>query len=171
MPPNGQGLTALVMLNILETFDLASLEPLGPERFHLMLEAARMAYAVRDTHIADPAHMRVAVGGADRQGVRQTLAAKIDRAKRVPLPTAPTPGSDTVYLTVVDRDRKAVSFINSLYSGFGVGICSREDRRDAQQPRRRLRARSRPSEHARARASGRCTPSSRRWRCGTAAAT
>ena len=55
IPPNGQGLTALVMLNILENFDLAALDPLGPERFHLVLEAARLGFAVRDTHIADAA--------------------------------------------------------------------------------------------------------------------
>ena len=54
IPPNGQGLTALVMLNILENFDMATLDPLGPERFHLMLEAARIGFAVRDTHIAEP---------------------------------------------------------------------------------------------------------------------
>ena len=53
IPPNGQGLTALVMLNILENFDLAALDPLGPERFHLVLEAARLGFAVRDSHIAD----------------------------------------------------------------------------------------------------------------------
>ena len=61
IPPNGQGLTALVMLNILENFDVAALDPLGPERFHLVLEAARLGFGVRNTHIADPAHMRVAV--------------------------------------------------------------------------------------------------------------
>ena len=49
------------MLNILENFDLAALDPLGPERFHLVLEAARLGFAIRDTHIADAAHMRVAV--------------------------------------------------------------------------------------------------------------
>ena len=61
LPPNGQGLTALVLLNILERFDLAALDANGPDRFHIMLEAARMAYAVRDTHIADPAFMRASV--------------------------------------------------------------------------------------------------------------
>jgi gamma-glutamyltranspeptidase/glutathione hydrolase len=124
LPPNGQGLTALVMLNILEHFELAALAPLGPERFHLMLEAARIAFAVRDTHIADPAHMRIEVGALNDKAFAKSLAGKIDPARRVPLPRTPTPGSDTVYLTVVDRDRTAVSFINSLYSGFGSGICT-----------------------------------------------
>ena len=106
LPPNGQGLTALVLLNILEHFDIARSMPLGPERLHLALEAARIAFAVRDTHIADPRHMRVAGRGAARQGFRQEARGKLDRSdKRVPLPKAPTPGSDTVYLTVVDRDR------------------------------------------------------------------
>src|SRR5262245_64331427 len=52
------------------------------------------------------------------------LASLIDMKKRAKLPSAPTPGNDTVYLTVVDRDRTAVSFINSLYSSFGLGICT-----------------------------------------------
>src|SRR5215472_1546127 len=61
LPPNGQGLIALVLLNILENFDLASLDPNGAERLHIALEAARLAHAVRDTHMADPVFMRVAV--------------------------------------------------------------------------------------------------------------
>jgi gamma-glutamyltranspeptidase/glutathione hydrolase len=124
IPPNGQGLTALVMLNILENFDLAALDPLGPERFHLMLEAARLAFAVRDSHIAEPSFMRVKVADLIDKGFAQKLARLIDMRKCVTLPSAPTPGSDTVYLTVVDRDRMAVSFINTLYSQFGVGICT-----------------------------------------------
>ncbi len=126
IPPNGQGLTALVMLNILENFDLAALDPLGPERFHLVLEAARLGFAVRDSHIADAAHMRVSVPDLLDKAFAKKLAAKIDPTKRARLPSAPTPGSDTVYLTVVDRDRMAVSFINSLYSNFGVGICTEQ---------------------------------------------
>jgi gamma-glutamyltranspeptidase/glutathione hydrolase len=124
MPPNGQGLTALVLLNILENFDLAALEPLGPDRFHLVLEAARMAYAVRDTHIAEPSFMRVSAAALNDKAFAKKLAGRIDRGKRAPLPSAPVPGGDTVYLTVIDRDRRAVSLINSLYSAFGTGICS-----------------------------------------------
>ena len=124
IPPNTQGLTALVTLNILENFDLSQLDPLGPERFHLMLEAARMGFAVRDTHIAEPSRMRVPAMALNDKAFAKTLAAKLDRTKRVPLPTAPTPGGDTVYLTVVDRDRRAISIINSLYSSFGTAICT-----------------------------------------------
>jgi gamma-glutamyltranspeptidase/glutathione hydrolase len=124
LPPNGQGLTALVLLNILENFDLAALDPLGPERFHIQLEAARLAFAVRDSHIAEPSHMRVTAAALNDKAFARTLAGKLDRSRRVPLPAAPTPGSDTVYLTVVDRERRAVSLINSLYSSFGSGICT-----------------------------------------------
>jgi gamma-glutamyltranspeptidase/glutathione hydrolase len=124
IPPNGQGLTALVLLNILENFDVAALDPIGPERFHLVLEAARLAYAVRNTHVADAAYMRVAVADLLDKGFAKRLAAKIDLKRRARLPAAPAPGNDTVYLSVVDRDRMAVSFINSLYSNFGTGICT-----------------------------------------------
>ena len=124
LPPNGQGVTALVLLNILENFDLAALDPLGPERFHIVLEAARMAFAVRDTHVADPACMRASVPTLLDKAFAKKLAGKIDRSRRVALPDVAAPGGDTIYLSVVDRDRMAVSFINSLYSGFGVGICT-----------------------------------------------
>lgn len=124
LPPNGQGLTALVLLNILERFDFAGLDPTGPERFHLALEAGRLGYAVRDTHIADPAFMRMSVPALLDKRFAGELAERIDRSKRVPLPSAPAPGSNTVLVTVVDRDRMAVSIINSLYSPFGVGIAT-----------------------------------------------
>jgi gamma-glutamyltranspeptidase / glutathione hydrolase len=124
LPPNTQGLTALVLLNILERFDLAALDPLGADRLHLAVEAARLAYAVRDTHIADPATMRASVPALIDKQFADALAGRIDPARRVPLPSAPSPASDTVYLTVVDRDRMAVSLINTLFSTFGVGICS-----------------------------------------------
>jgi gamma-glutamyltranspeptidase/glutathione hydrolase len=123
LPPNGQGFVALTMLNILENFDIAALDPVGPERTHLMLEAARIAFALRDTHLADPAHMRMAVGDLIDKNFAKKLSGQIDPAKRS-APSVPARGSDTVYLTVVDRDRTAVSFINSLYSSFGIGICT-----------------------------------------------
>jgi gamma-glutamyltranspeptidase / glutathione hydrolase len=124
IPPNGQGLTALVMLNILEQFDLKLLDPVGPERFHLMLEVARLGFAVRDTHIADAAHMRTSIVDLLDKNWATKLASLIDMKKRSKFPAAPVPGSNTVYLSIVDRDRMAVSFINSLYSSFGTGICT-----------------------------------------------
>jgi len=126
LPPNTQGLTALVLLNILERFDLAALDPLGPDRFHLALEAARLAYAVRDAHVADPAFMRAAVPSLLDKRFAAELAGRIGRARRMPHASAPSLGSDTVYLTVVDRDRMVVSLINTLFSHFGVGICTQE---------------------------------------------
>src|ERR1700683_312458 len=78
LPPNSQGLVALVLLNILEHFDLASLDPDGPERLHIALEAARMAFAVRDAHVADPAFMRVSAASLIDKGFAGALANKID---------------------------------------------------------------------------------------------
>ena len=124
LPPNGQGLAALVLLNILEPFELAALEASGAERLHIQLEAARLAYAVRDTHIADPDFMRMSVPALLDKAFARGLADRIDRRKRVPLPKAPAPGSHTVLVTVVDRDRTAVTLINSLFGTFGVGMAT-----------------------------------------------
>ncbi len=122
IPPNGQGITALVILNILEQFDLASLGLNSAERFHLEVEASRLAYAMRDQHVADPATMVTAVSKLLDKGFAKTMAGMIDPQKRTPRLVPPPPGSDTVYLTVVDKDRTAVSFINSVYHSFGSGI-------------------------------------------------
>ncbi len=124
LPPNTQGMTALVILNILERFALAELDPAGPERLHLMLEASRIAYAVRDAYVADPAFMRSSVEALIGKVYAGRLAAQIDPARRIALPPVPAPESNTVYLTVVDRDRTAVSLINSLYSSFGAAIAT-----------------------------------------------
>jgi gamma-glutamyltranspeptidase / glutathione hydrolase len=124
LPPNGQGVTALVLLDILERFDLAALDPLGPERLHLALEAGRLAYGVRDTYVADPAYLRFPVEALLDKGYAGKLAARIRRDACVPLRPSPLPPGNTVYVSVVDRDRTAVSIINSLYSQFGCGIAT-----------------------------------------------
>ena len=124
LPPNGQGVTALVLLNILEQLDLKRLDPMGAQRLHLALEAARLAFGVRNTHVADADHMREPVTGLLDKVFAQRLAKLLDPGRRMALPRSPMPSGDTVYLTVVDRDRMAVSLINSLYSGFGTGICT-----------------------------------------------
>jgi gamma-glutamyltranspeptidase/glutathione hydrolase len=124
LPPNGQGLTALVLLNILEQFDLGALDPTGAERFHLALEAARLAYGLRDSQVADPAHMQTKVPALLDKEFARKRARQIDPGRRTPLPQVPIPVGDTVYVTVVDRDRMAVSLINSLYHNFGSGIAT-----------------------------------------------
>lgn len=126
LPPNGHGVTALVILNILENFDFTGLNPLGPERFHLEMEAARTAYAIRDLFVADPEHMTMSVEELVSKDYAARLAARIDPNARIPDLTTHglSPNSDTVYLTVVDAEGRAVSLINSLYRGFGVGVCT-----------------------------------------------
>ncbi len=123
-PPNGQGITALLGLNILEGFDLAGQDPLGPERFHLMVEAMRLAFADTRWYVADPATSKVPVAellSADYAAKRRALidparaTADVERG-------SPVAGSDTVYFCVVDGRGNACSFINSNYMGFGTGM-------------------------------------------------
>jgi gamma-glutamyltranspeptidase / glutathione hydrolase len=128
LPPNGQGIIALVILGILEHFDLANMDPLGPERFHLEMEAARIAYTVRDKFVTDPGYMDVCHSGLIGDDYISELAKQISVDKRMDaMPEASlAPQTDTVYLTVVDKDGLAVSFINSLFSDFGSGIIAPE---------------------------------------------
>eukprot|EP00903_Cladosiphon_okamuranus_P002457 g2455.t1 len=128
LPPNGQGVIALLILGILERFDLETLDPLGPERFHLEMEAARLAYAVRDRFVTDPGYMDVCHTRLIGSDYIDQLAAQVSREKRMTaLPqSALAPQTDTVYLSIVDKDGLAVSFINSLFSDFGSGIVAPE---------------------------------------------
>ncbi len=126
LPPNGQGFIALVMLGLLERFDLTGLDPFGAERFHLELEAGRIAYSIRDRFLADPAAMPHSPEELLSDAYLDRLAARIDRKGRladIP-PALLGPGSDTIYLTVVDEEGLAVSLINSVYHSFGAGICA-----------------------------------------------
>ncbi len=124
-PPNGQGATAILMLNILSHFDISGLDPLGAERAHIEAEAAKLAYEARNRFIADADHTE----RLDHMRASETaaaLAARIDprRAMAAPAPPGGTTHKDTIYITVVDRDRMAVSLIYSIFHGFGSGIAS-----------------------------------------------
>ena len=123
-PPNGQGLIALVLLNVLAGMDLARHGPLSAERLHLEIEAIRLAYQDRNAFLADPAQADVPVDHLLSDRHAETLRAAIDPERALAeLPPSRLPAhADTVYLTVVDRDRTAVSFINSLYHSFGSGL-------------------------------------------------
>ena len=126
IPPNGQGLAALMMLNIMETFALGSKDYgfASARALHAMIEAKKLAYADLVKYIGDPRGRTVPVG---------TLLSKEHTAERAKLidpdhancevTTGTLPGAgDTTYLSVVDRDGNMVSLIQSNYSGFGSGI-------------------------------------------------
>ena len=123
LPPNGQGIAALEMLNILEGFDLKSLGHNSAEYLHLLVEAKKLAFADRDAYYADPDKVKVPVDKliSKEYGERQRRRIDANRAGK-----AVTPGlleqGDTIYLTVVDKDRNCVSFINSLFHSFGSGL-------------------------------------------------
>ncbi len=124
-PPNGQGATAILLLNILREFDIASMDPLGAERIHIEAEATKLAYDARNRLIADPDHTaRLDHMLSADTAVR--LAALINPARAMPDPAPLTEAvhKDTIYITVVDRDRMAVSLIYSIFHSFGSGIAS-----------------------------------------------
>jgi gamma-glutamyltranspeptidase/glutathione hydrolase len=123
-PPNGQGFIALIMLNILEGFDLASLDPSSAQRLHLEIEAGRLGFKQRDRYFNDPGQSAAMIDGylAKDYADRQRKLIHLDRAmSQSEVSTLPAQ-SDTVYLSVVDRDGNAVSFINSLFRPFGSGL-------------------------------------------------
>ena len=123
LPPNTQGIIALEMLNIMEGFDLEAMGHNSVDYIHTMTEAKKLAFADREFFIADPDHVELPTERliSKEYGLERGRRIDPDRAQ----PEAP-PGiseeGDTVYLTIVDRDRNAVSFINSLFSNFGSGV-------------------------------------------------
>jgi gamma-glutamyltranspeptidase/glutathione hydrolase len=123
-PPNGQGITALIALNILEGFDLAGSPPLSVERLHVMIEAMRLAFADSQWYVADPAFSKIPVKellSKEYANERRKLINTQYAVRNIPHGT-PVSSSDTVYLSVVDKFGNACSFINSNYMGFGTGI-------------------------------------------------
>ncbi len=124
IPPSGQGLTALMALNALRHFDLARHAPDSVERRHLEVEAMKLAWVLRNRYIADPSQVDVPVAELLSDKTADMIAGLIDLKKAFngPESLVPMVGSHTVYLSVVDRDRLAVSFINSVYDHFGAAI-------------------------------------------------
>ena len=125
LPPNGQGIAALEMLNLLEPHDVRALGPLSAEYLHLLIEAKKLAFADRAKFYTDSAFAKIPVDEligkpyAARQQKRINL---LRAATDVPAGDPLLAHGDTIYLTVVDKDRNCCSFIQSIYFGFGSQV-------------------------------------------------
>jgi gamma-glutamyltranspeptidase/glutathione hydrolase len=124
MPPNEQGIAALEMLNIMETFPLGQLGFGSPKALHAMIEAKKLAYADLAKYVGDPRNQKLPVAtllskpwAAERAKLIDTDHAECDVAAGLL-----SVGNDTTYLSVVDRDGNMVSLIQSNYDSFGSGI-------------------------------------------------
>lgn len=122
-PPNGQGVIALLLLNMFSKLDVLE-GPITTDRLHQELEACRLAYRARNLYVADPAFGDVPVQELLSQDYAQRLveAINMNKAQEPPADIPLTRHHDTVYLSVVDKDRNACSFINTLYMGWGSGL-------------------------------------------------
>jgi len=124
-PPNGQGIIALLILNILARFDIGG-DPLGADNLHREIEATRLAYAARDRFLGDPRMAGIAADHLLSDALADDFAARIDLGRVIDPIAVPDAAEhkDTVYITVVDAERNAVSFINSIFTAYGSGLMS-----------------------------------------------
>jgi gamma-glutamyltranspeptidase/glutathione hydrolase len=123
-PPNGQGIAALMALNIAEGFDIADMGSQSADAYHHLIESMRLGYSDALQYVADPREVEVPITGMLDQGYADRRRAGISSEKANNDVTfgTPGPGADTVYLSVVDGEGNACSFINSLFQGFGSGL-------------------------------------------------
>ena len=125
LPPNGQGIAALQILNVMEPFDVRSMGYGSPEYIHLFVEAKKLAFADRAKFYADPAFNALPTAEliSKQYAARQVKRIDLDKAAGdVPAGDPKLAHGDTIYLTVVDKDRNCCSFIQSNYYGFGSQI-------------------------------------------------
>lgn len=129
LPPPGQGIAALQMLNLLEPFDLKKMGPTSPEFWHLMVESKKLAYADRARFYADPEFTKVPVAELISKNYADQRRKLIDPKKALTNIDHGDPKlgkADTIYLCVVDKDRNCVSLIQSNYFGFGSGLAGED---------------------------------------------
>ena len=119
IPPNGHGLVALIALNLLQGFDFAERDTILT--YHRQIEAIKLAFADGLAHIAEPAHMRVAVADLLSQAYADERRRQIGPTAQLPQAGTPPPGG-TVYLSTADGEGNMVSLIQSNYMGFGSGM-------------------------------------------------
>lgn len=123
LPPNGQGITALLALNVLEGYDLSAMDYGSAAYYHLLIEATKQAFADRSRYIADPDHAELPVAGLLSKAYAAERRQEIDLTQALTYaPGDPVNFSNTVYISCVDRERNVVSLIHSLYMGFGSGV-------------------------------------------------
>jgi len=124
MPPNGQGITALEMLNILEGYDIGCLGHNSPEYLHILIEAKKIAFSDRDDFVTDPEFEDVPIDRLLSKEYAKRCRGRIadDKALVLPSLSSQTRGSDTVYVAAADQDGNGVSFISSNYMSFGSGM-------------------------------------------------
>jgi gamma-glutamyltranspeptidase/glutathione hydrolase len=120
-PPNGQGVIALLLLNMCKEMSTEGIDPLSAERLHMEIEFGRLAYQDRNMFVADQDQSDVPVDFLLSQEHAKDLVSKFDPDRALdPLPPVSMPANEsTVYISVVDKDRNACSFINTLFSNFG----------------------------------------------------
>ena len=121
IPPNGQGIVALIALGILEQFDMSSLPADSADSVHLQIEALKLAFADAQAYVADTDYMPVSPEQLLDEGYLKQRAALIDRRRASPA-SAGAPSGGTVYLTAADASGVMVSMIQSNYMGFGSGV-------------------------------------------------
>jgi gamma-glutamyltranspeptidase/glutathione hydrolase len=121
-PPNGQGLAAILAVNLAAVFDLAAMSEL--DRTHVLIECMRLAFADAQRWVADPRVVDIPIAELTSRAYADVRRRTIDMesAAETVAYGAPGHGADTVYLSVVDGDGNACSFINSLYMGTGTGL-------------------------------------------------
>jgi gamma-glutamyltranspeptidase/glutathione hydrolase len=126
IPPNGQGIAALEMLDIMEDFPLGQYGPNSVDALHVLIEAKKLAYADLIKFVADPKFTTIPVSGMLSKSYAAQRAKQIDMAKANCSVTSGEPSfspkGDTTYLTVVDKDGNMVSLIQSVYLPFGSGV-------------------------------------------------
>lgn len=122
LPPNGQGIVALLALGILSHFDMASLPVDGADSVHLQIEAVKLAFADALAYVADPGHMPFAAERLLDPGYLAARAKLIDRRRAQVFAAGAPPRGGTVYLTAADASGMMVSLIQSNYMGFGSGV-------------------------------------------------
>ena len=122
-PPNGPGITVFLMMKMMEKYDLSSIDPMSFERFHLEAEITKLAYKLREDNIGDPNFNKINI---NKLLTKENIEDNINKISmnncldigKLNIPAHP----ETTYLTIVDKDLNAVSFINSICYSFGSGI-------------------------------------------------